>query len=265
MAGSWIDIIDSGGTRRQVLLEGLTRLGGGAAPQDVDVSLPVERGEQLHIWNRPPRAVFLGSGSPPQKGGAPFEEIALRPGDVIQWCGITLGYGVDAPAGHQASLEELPSDSPEPSPTAAPVLNVPGKTPEQERVWRRLLAGMMVELDMTDKAVIKRWQERVIDGEFKVEECAEELYSAGRGRMDDLRLLERSGRLLRDFLMAPLARGARGAGRKARMATKRGLAFVVAQFVVVAIYTLILLLIMAFLHQRGTSFDALFERVFSRG
>ena len=126
-------------------------------------------------------------------------------------------------------------------------------------------AGMMVELDMTDRAVIKRWQKRVVDGDFAVEDCANELYDAGRGRLDELRLMERSGRLLRDFLMAPLARGARGAGRRARMATKRGAAWVVAQFIIVAIYTVILLLIMAFLYQRGTSFDGLFEKIFSRG
>ena len=92
---------------------------------------------------------------------------------------------------------------------------------------------------------------------FQVEDCARELYEAGR--LDESRLLDRSGRLLRDFLMAPLTRGARGAGRKVRMATKRGVAWVVAQFVVVAIYTVILVLIMAFLYRGGTRFDPLFE------
>ena len=266
MAGSWIDIAVGGETRRQVLKEGLTRLGAGKAPAEIDVSLPVDRGEELHIWNRPPRAVYLGKGPGPQKGGQGFEETDLRPGDVIVWSGVTLTYGGDAAEGHMASLEELPSEAPKPAPAPASATpNSPARTPEQERIWRRLMAGMMVELDMTDRKLVKAWQQRVVDGGFKVEDCANELYEAGRGRIDELRLLERSGRLLRDFLMTPLTRGVRGAGRKARMATKRGVAWVVAQFVVVAIYTVILLLIMAFLYQRGTSFDGLFERFFPRG
>jgi len=249
-----MDITVEGETHRHALAEGRTRFGAGQAPAQIDVSLPVGHGEELHVWNRPPRAVYLGQGSPPRKDGIGFEETELRPGDVIEWSGITLTYGGDGAEGRLASLQELP---PEPGTRSA--------ASERERIWRRLVAGMMVELEMTDRKLVKSWQQRVVDGEFKVEDCANDLYEAGRGHMDELRLLERSGRLLRDFLMTPLTRGARGAGRKVRVATKRGVAWVVAQFVVVAIYTVILVLIMAFLYRRGTRFDPLFEWLFPHG
>lgn len=256
MSGSWLEITDARGTRREPLREGLTRVGSGEA----EVRVPARDGDQLQVWNRPPRAVFLGEGPPPHKDGHAFEETPLRPGDEIRWAGVTLRYGGEAAPEDQAPLEELTVE-----PAPRPAAEKPARSAEQERIWRRLVAGMMVELEMTDRGAVKRWQQRVLDGDFEIEPCARELYEAGRGRMDELRLLERSGRLLRDFLMAPLARGARGAGRRARRATKSGLAYLVAQLVAIGVYSLILVLIMAFLWQRGVSFDALFERLFSRG
>jgi hypothetical protein len=263
VGGSWLDISGPGGTRREILREGLTRIGHGEIPDEVEIRVPLSslgpsaREDQLHVWNRPPRAVFLGEGTPPNIAGRPFDETALRPGDVIEWAGLSLSYGGSAAEEDLASLEELPGETGTPPTSLA-------SSPEQERIWKRLVAGMMVELDMTDRGLVRRWQKRVMEGEFVVEECAQELYQAGKPGIDDLRLLERSGRLLRDFLMAPLARGARGAGRRARRATKRGLAYLAAQFIAIAVYSLILVLIMAFLYQRGISFDALFERVLSR-
>jgi len=239
-----------------MLGEGLTRFGAARGSAQIDVTLPVAPGEELHIWNRPARAVYLGQGSRPLKRGVGFEETELHPGDVIEWAGLSLTYRSGAPEPGSATLEELPMDPPAGT-TPARGPEAGGPPPEGERIWRRLVAGLLVELDLTDRSLVKRWQKRVVEGGFQVEDCARELYEAGR--LDESRLLDRSGRLLRDFLMAPLTRGARGAGRKVRMATKRGVAWVVAQFVVVAIYTVILVLIMAFLYRGGTRFDPLFE------
>ena len=263
MSGNWLEITDAKGTRREPLREGLTRVGSGTA----EIHLDGVAGDQLHVWNRPPRAVFVGEGTPPQKDGAPFEEIALRSGDEIRWAGATLRYTGEAAPATPASLEELPVEAATTSKPSTP--DVPGSPAgsrgEHERIWRRLVAGMMVELDMTDRSLVKRWQRRVVDGEFEVDRCARELFEAGTPRMDELRLLERSGRLLRDFLMAPLARGARGAGRRARRATKSGMAFLVAQLIAIGVYSLILVLIMAFLWKRGVRFDAMFEGFLSSG
>ena len=76
---------------------------------------------------------------------------------------------------------------------------------------------------------------------------------------------ERAGRLLRDFLMAPTMRGARG--ERAAACVRRpagGVAFVLAQGIALAVYTLIVLVAMLLLRVRDVSFDALLDRILLR-
>ena len=61
MAGRWLDISDALGTRREVLRDGLTRIGGG----DAEIPLAGSGTDQLHVWDDPPRMLFIGAGSRP--------------------------------------------------------------------------------------------------------------------------------------------------------------------------------------------------------
>ena len=69
----------------------MTRIGGGAAEIRVDGTGT----DQLHVWDDPPRAVFVGAGPEPRCDGTSFEERPLRPGDRVEWAGIRLEFGGD--------------------------------------------------------------------------------------------------------------------------------------------------------------------------
>lgn len=156
-----------------------------------------------------------------------MDEAPLAAGDRFEWHGAQYTFDFDD---GQAALVELP-DLAAASATDGPV------------AWRRVKAGLTVELGVADKGVAKRWQDAVVRGEFEPEACARDLLGSGAPLTDDdPRLVERGGRLLRDLLMTPTMRGARGASRQVRAAARGGFAFAVSQFIVLSIYSLMILI-----------------------
>ncbi|MFT5288441.1 MAG: hypothetical protein ACI8QS_001042 [Planctomycetota bacterium] len=119
-----------------------------------------------------------------------------------------------------------------------------------------LLAGIMLEQGLADKRAAKRWRSAVMDGKWDASACAQEVLVSSSSARDDPRLRERSARLLRDFLMAPMQSGVRGAARKGRAKVRSGFAFVLVQMFILALF-----LVMAFsgavlLRMKGKSLDS---------
>jgi len=253
VTGRWIEITDASGTRREPLRAGLTRVGGG----DAEVVLAGAGTDELHVWDDPPRAVFVGAGAQPRCAGAPFAERALAPGERIEWAGAVLVLGAGRVS--EASLEEIVDPA-----RAAAGAGVAGTEGEGERTLARLRAGLLVDLGLTDAAVVKRWQRAVLDGSFDADLCAGAVAAASRAGADDPRMRERAGRLLRDFVMAPTTRGARGAGRRVRQAARGGVAFVVAQGLALVVYSVIVLVALLLLRVRDVSLDGFLDRILFR-
>ncbi len=264
MGTCWLEITDEGGRqRRESLNRGLTRVGG----RDGEIALAGSGGEQLHVYDQPPRMVYVGSGSPPLRDGEPFEETALSSGDRVEWKGARIVFRGPA---SEASLEEIPViDDP---PAATLPATGPGLAPgevalsaDEARAWRRLRAGLLVELGLADKQVARSWQDAVRRGEFDADACARELLAAERAlgdpRRASERVIERTAMLARDLLMAPLLRGGRGATRKARQAVKGTVAMALSQLLALLVYSVIVLVMLLLLRHRGLEFDAFFDRI----
>lgn len=154
-----------------------------------------------------------------------------------------------------------PSDDPKPTSASAGgrahLESVPVFGEGEERAWRRLSAGLAVELGLADKKVARHWQERVRAGEFDADACAAEILEAGGFEAGDARLVERSARLQRDLVMTPLSRSA---GRKVRRAARGGLAFLVAQLLAIGVYSLLVAIALVLLRLQGVAFDPLLDR-----
>lgn len=258
---AWIDVEGPAGSRRETLRPGLTVVGG----QGADVDVGVEGGDALHFWSDPPKAVFIGEGAGPLVEGQPFEERPLADGDLVSWRGRTLRFGC---RNDRAPLQEIPVDGPVAAPAAgaaspaAPAMPAGAVEAGEQQAWRRLQAGMLVETGLADKAVARKWQDAVVRGEFDADAATRELLAAGLPPATHERLLDRSRVLLRDLLMAPTTRGARGAGRKARQAARGGLAFLVSQLVVLGVYSLMVLVALFVLRVRWDwSVDGLIDRI----
>ncbi|MDA1264522.1 MAG: hypothetical protein O2816_05510, partial [Planctomycetota bacterium] len=128
------------------------------------------------------------------------------------------------------------------------------------RFTRRLHAGVLADLQLANKKGAKRWQEAVMRGEFDPDACARDLIDGGVPDPDDPRVLERAGRLQRDLLMMPFQRGMRGAGRRARMNTRKGMAYVLANVIAITVYSLVLVAIMILVRVNyGFSFDTVID------
>jgi hypothetical protein len=242
MSGGWLDVRGVGETRRVALLEGLTRVGA----QGADVVLPGVDGE-LHVWNRPPRVLHLGRGPRPTAGGAPFDERALRPGEAFDWAGYSFVYGGVAAREDLAALEELPG-----APTPESALPV-------STLLQRVRAGLACELGFADATAAKRWREAVKAGQFEPDACARELVPRALPSQAEQRILERSGSLLRDFLMAALLTGAEGSRRRAREQTRGVLAFLIAQGLAFLVFVLLVVAALFLLRYKGTSIDAFLD------
>lgn len=255
MERSWLDVAREGTSRRYELGSGLTSVG---ARGDVPLDAPL--GDQLHFWDQPPKVVFVGRGEPPRVNGQPRDEAQLAPGDTIEWAGARLVYGRE---GGPAQLQELDLAAAAPQPPAqAAALPSTGLHPNEEQAWRRLKAGMLVELGLADRAAARRWQDAVLRGEFEPDSCARDVLGATSVGPADPRLAERSARLLRDLLMAPMARGIQGASRRARTAARSGAAFLLAQGIVIALYSALLVLALLILRLRwGWSVDGFLDGI----
>ena len=245
MTSAWFEISDASGARRAEIRAGLTRVGGGAA----DVGLAGVGEDQLHIWDEPPRAVFVGKGAPPSRDGGPLLEAPLEEGARIEWGGSTLVFHVR----RAAELEELPA--------AVAELE---RSPDERRAWERVHAGLLVDLGLADRKLVKRWQESVLARRFDADLCAREVLAGPGAGGADARVRDRAGTLLRDFLMAPLASGVRGASRKASRAAKGGIAFLLVQLLALLVYSSIVILAMVLLRWRGVEFDALLDKLLGR-
>ena len=105
-------------------------------------------------------------------------------------------------------------------------------------------------------------QSTVVDKSFAADAAATELLDGSPVPDDDPRLDQRSARLMRDLVMAPAQRGARGAARRAREATRSGLAWALSQFFVVGLLGLLLFVGLLILRLKlGWSVDGLLDRV----
>lgn len=249
MARAWLDVDLGEGVLRRDLEPGLTLVGG----EEGSHRVPGTGTDRLHVWDRPPKLLFVGEGDGPRVNGERRDEAELRNGDSIDWRGARLVFGTA-----EAELEEVELPAPvDGVPAPAPALST-----HADRLWRRLRAGLLVELGLADKAAANRWQEAVIRGEFEPDACARDVLAAGDLAPDDERLVERSGRLLRDLLMAPRQRGVRGAGRRARGAARKGLAYALSQLVVIVIFLLIALAALFTVRVRwGWSVDAFLDGI----
>jgi len=273
MSTGWLDITDSEGARREVLRQGLTRLGGHGA----DIRVDGAGADQLHVWDSPARLIFVGAGPPPTRNGVPVEEAPLLPGDEFEWAGCSFAYGGESAPGVEAAIEEIPIPAPAPPPAAPtpvapsppparpePVAPVPPVEPGG-RGWNRVRAGMLVDLKLADQKATRRWQEMVISGSFDPDGCAGEILARTPVSPADPRVEERAGRLLRDFLMAPYLRGLRGAGRRAREKVRGGCAFVVAQAIIFLIFAVMCLIALLVIRYTDHSVDDFLDFVLRRG
>lgn len=214
-----IEIEGPAGRRERALDRDLVRLGGPGADEVLDGA---PRGE-LHLWNDPPKAVWLGpEADAPRIAGAPLDERLLSDGDRIDWAQwrITFRSGAE-----EARLEELATE--------------PAASAEPPEAWKRIKAGLLVELGLAERRASKVWTDSVLRGEFQADAAARQILAATDVHDDDPRLVERASRLSRDLVAAPIQRGARGASRRAKGAAKRTSAAIVAQFL---IFGLILLM-----------------------
>ena len=256
MSQPWIEL--SVGEQTSSHLWNGPRMSVGGDQADIEVPSPGQA--QLHLWSSPLKVVLNGKGPAPLLNGKAIQEAALDDGDTLQWGGAVLVVRAAS-----AVLEELPASASTGKVAAGSGAEGAGgaaKVAGEQRAWRRVLAGLLVEQRLADKAATRRWQDAVIRGEFKADAAAEDLIGASRDKLDSPKVLERAGRLQRDLLMMPLQSGVRGAGRGARRAVRGGSAYLLANLLGLLAYTLIIASIALLLRaQRGTSFDALIDSI----
>jgi hypothetical protein len=251
VSDAWLEIEVGGIRSRADLRKGLTRLGGPGC----DVVIPGAPEGELHVWSDPPKIMRIAGRAELEVEGRCAEECPLESGVRIRWAAITMVYKVDQPV-----LQEIAFSTPGPAP--ATVVARRPSDPE-DRAWQRVRAGLAIDLGLVEKRVVGRWQDVVLRQEFDADACAREiLASTEKFTLDDPRVIERSGRLLRDFLMTSLHRGVKGATRKMRSQAVSGSAFLMANAIGILIYTGIVLVVMLLARFKWqTSFDALFDTV----
>jgi len=251
-----MDVLEPGGARRRVALRrGLTIVGGAKA----DVPVGGVDNDQLHVWDQPPKLVFVGFGEAPTAGGARFEERTLASGDVVVWRGLRLEFGgLLAAVIEEIELPATPLAGRDP---AAAGVGSSALAGPDEQFWRRLKAGIAVEQGLAEGSVARRWQDAVMRSEFDPDAAARDILAAARG-LDEQRLGDRTARLQRDLIMSPLATNSRGATRKLRGAAQSMAAMVISQFVVLSI-SLLLVLVAQFVARvrLGWSLDEFFDRL----
>jgi len=228
MVELWLELDDGGETRRVPLTGSLTRIGG-AAP---DLTLPGLPAGELHVWSEPPKVVLAQGSARLAVNGADSREALLTDDDLIEWGEVRFRFRHVVEA---AVLQEIP-------------LAAPPSAPGGGAAWTRVRAGILVDLGLANKETVKGWQASVMRGDFAPEACARDLGAGVDVDGDDPRLVERAGRLLRDFLMSSTMTGAGGVRRRVRQAGKKGAAIFLSQSLVLLIYTLIIMALMFILH-----------------
>jgi hypothetical protein len=110
MAKAWVSI--EGAQQRFELAGGHMILGG---PHSV-FPIPGAGGDSLHLFDDPPKLVYVGGGERPRVNGTPVEELELAPGDTIQWRGVSFTFGCE---GAPVRLPELPPEEVASAPAVA--------------------------------------------------------------------------------------------------------------------------------------------------
>ena len=250
-----MDIEIGGVTSRADLKSGLTRMGGPGS----DVVVPGAPEGELHFWSDPPKLVHVSGQTPLEVAGARVQEVELTGNEAVVWGRVTLRYHGAAAVLEEISIAEV--EPPRPSSSRGGATEASGG-----RAWTRVQAGMAVELGLAEKSAVKRWQEAVLRNEFDADACSRELLAGQTVPADDPRVVERAGRLLRDFLMSGLQRGVKGAGRKVRAQARSGTAYIVANLIAISVYTAIVLVVMVLARLKwGISFDDAIDFVLGRG
>lgn len=274
MSSAWLILArpdDSAPGARYDLKAGLTMLGGVRG----DIPVPDSASDCVHLWSEPPKLIFVGAGEPPQVNGQPAMEMSLHSGDRIAWHGFAATFGYED---GQARLEELPAERPAPvaavreparvnpiavaAPAGRAAAGDYGSVPSAGGpvLWRWLKAGLLAEMALGDRALIKRWQDAVTRDEFDVEAATRELLASAPGLADDdPKLTERAKRLTRDLLMSSVTRSPM---RQVRKAARNGVAFLLVQTMILVLFTLLVLAGMLLVHTRfGHSIDAFLDAV----
>jgi hypothetical protein len=223
---AWIEILESDGRRvRHALKGGLTTFGGKRG----DIPLAATGNDQLHFWDQPPKLVFVGADEAPRVNGERCDERALRPGDRIEWRGVTLNYGG-------------PSSEPRSTPSAAPLavavapLNPSAALdPGEGLLWQRLKAGMFVELGLADAAVVKRWRDASQRREFDPDACARDVLATTHISGTDARLIERTARLEQELVSASSKPKMRLPLRRKGSSGPSGFAIFLGQIILIAV------------------------------
>ncbi|MEM9383374.1 MAG: hypothetical protein AAGB93_25755, partial [Planctomycetota bacterium] len=270
------------------LRPGLTRIGPPGS-RGVHVEIDGASGE-LHVWDEPPKVVRVRGDDALIVDGDMVEEVDLAGGASFAWCGAKFRF--EAPA---AVLEEIVDEPPaarpapvprpgavaRPAPVAVPSSAPPPVAPATpagptqavhgDRVeldgaelvaWRRMAAGLLVELSLAEKRATKRWQSAVMEREWDPDAAARDILSASGEATSDPRFLERAGRLERDLLMASFQRGIKGASRRARGAARNTTAFLVANVIAIACYSAIILALLILARVKyDWSLDGIIDRM----
>ena len=239
----WVLEIDEGGAvRREPLAPGLTRIGGPGC----EVILPRAGADQLHLWDAPPKLVFVGKGERPRVGGQAVDEVELAGGERVEWLGVGLRL---------VSTASARAAAPAPS----------GAAPE-EPAWTQVKAGLLFELGLADKNAAKRWQQAIARGQFDADACARELVSTSRTAPGDQRLRERCTRLLRELLMGPgQQRGSRPAARAERRESRSLPALIAMQVIVILSQVFLFAVVLVIVRWRwGWSVDGFLDQVLER-
>jgi hypothetical protein len=241
--GEWVLEVEEGGSvRRQPLAPGLTRVGGPGC----EVALARAGADQLHVWDDPPKLVFVGKGERPRVEGQAVDELALGGGERIEWQGATL----------RLTRAEKAGRSSEPAPAAVTA---------DEPAWTQVKAGMLFELGLADKELARRWQQAVARGQFDADACARELVRSSRATPGDRRVLERSTRLLRELLMGPGKVPARSSARTERKESRSLLALIAMQVTVILSQIFLFTVVLVVVRWRwGWSIDGFIDQLLER-
>jgi hypothetical protein len=238
--GAWVLEVEEGGSvRREPLAPGLTRVGGPGC----EVTLARAGADQLHVWDDPPKLVFVGKGERPRVEGLAVDEIALGGGERVEWLGAWLRLAPSADGGRQAAAAPSASSADDPA-------------------WTQVKAGMLFELGLADRALAKRWQQAIARGQFDADACARELVQSSRAAPGDRRLQERSTRLLRELLMGPGQRPARASAREERTESRSLFGLVLMQVIVIVSQVFLFSVVLVVVRWRwGWSIDGLIDKL----
>ncbi len=178
MSPAWIE--QSNGERIE-LARGVTRVGGPRA----QVAVPESGDAELQLWDDPPKLIYVGAGARPSINGTTADECELHDGDRIRWLG---GEWIFRAGEVRARLEAIAESS----------------VADEQRVARRALAALAVELDVVDAAKLARWRAAATSGGFDADRCAEDLLSSSHAQLASRQAQERSSKALRDALAPPV-------------------------------------------------------------